>query len=97
MATPEFLADVNTTIDIYEHAIGGAAARTRQMIESYGACAALAKLVQNPDLQQGFKVLRDKGELDKTFEAIIVNHAHLFSDDIVAAAQWRLDNAYNLL
>lgn len=97
MTTPEFIAEVNEAIDIYEEAIGNFASRTRQMIENYGAVEALAILVQSPDLQSGFRVLRDSGELDSTFEAVIVRHPGLFQDQVVEAAQWRLDNANDLL
>ena len=97
MTTPQFIDEVNETIEIYEEAIGGFAARTRQMIDYYGAVEALARLVQSPDLQTGFRVLRDRNQLDQTFEAIITRHADLFQKEIVEAAQWRLDNANNLL
>lgn len=97
MTMPEFLAEVNETIEVYEDAIGGFASRTRQMIDNYGAVDALARLVQSPDLQSGFRVLRDRNELDRTFEAVIVRHTDLFQEQVVEAAQWRLDNADQLL
>ncbi len=55
MTTPEFIAEVNEAINVYENAISGFAARTRQMIDTYGAIDALARLVQSPDLQSGVK------------------------------------------
>ncbi len=67
------------------------------MIENRGHIEALSRLVQNPDLQKGFRVLRDRDELDSTFEAIIVRFSIEFSQNVVKAAQWRLDNANNLL
>jgi len=97
MTTPNFISEVNEAIEVYEEAIGGFAARTRQMIENLGAVNALARLVQSPDLQRGFRVLRDRNELDRTFEAVITRHADLFQDQVVEAAQWRLDNADELL
>jgi hypothetical protein len=48
---------------------------------------ALSKPVVSPDLQNGFKVLRDKGRLDE----------ENFSEEVIQAAQWRLDNAKDLL
>lgn len=96
MTTPDLITAVDRTIDIYEKAIGQAANRTRQMIERHGAVEALSRLVESPDLQQGFRVLRDRGELDNTFEAIIVRFPKLFPDKVVEAAQWRLDNADQL-
>jgi hypothetical protein len=35
----------------------------------------------SPDLQQGFKVLRDREQLDKTFEVVVVRFQHLFGHD----------------
>jgi hypothetical protein len=43
----------------------------------------------SPDLQQGFKVLRDSGQLDQTFEAVVVHFRDFFRDNVVQAAQWR--------
>lgn len=85
--------EVEDVIAIYEQAIGGSAFRTRQMIDRYGLVVALSKLVVSADLQSGFKTLRDRGQLDKTFEKVIVRYAEHFRDDVVDAAKWRLDNA----
>jgi len=97
MTMPEFIAEVNDAIEMYEEAIGGFAARTREMIENHGPVEALARLVQSPDLQTGFRVLRDKNQLASTFEAVITRHADLFQGQVVEAAQWRLDTANELL
>jgi hypothetical protein len=93
----EFRNEVVKAIELYESANGYAATRTRQMIEEHGEIGALSRLMISADLQQGFKVLRDNKQLDKTFEAIVVKYPHLFDPDIVIAAQWRLDNPYELL
>lgn len=90
------LRDVEYVIVLYEEVIGSAASRTRQMIERDGAINALSKLAVRPDLQKGFKVLRDSGQLDHSFEALIVKYQCLFSKDVVEAARWRLENADNL-
>lgn len=97
MASSELIAEVNRTVEIYENAIGNFAHRTRQMIDNRGHIAALSRLVQGPDLQIGFQVLRDRGDLDSTFEAVIVRFSGEFSNNVVEAAQWRLDNAEQLL
>lgn len=97
MNLPEFIAEVESAIHVYESAIGNFASHTRQMIDRLGAVEALAKLVRSPDLQSGFKVLRDQNKLDKTFESVVVRHPDLFQDQVVEAAQWRLDNADELL
>jgi hypothetical protein len=52
--------------------------------------------VVNADLQQGFKVLRDHGRLDKTFEALVIKFQHLFKPEVVQAAKWRLENPNEL-
>jgi hypothetical protein len=91
------LAELNLVIDIYENSIGHIAGRTRQMIDNHGPIQALSRLVQSPDLQKGFRVLRDRGELQHTFEAVIVRFPQLFARGVVEAAQWRLDNASKLL
>lgn len=97
MSEQALLLEIEAAIDSYEHAIGNVAARTRQMIERDGAINALSKLAISADLQQGFKVLRDRGQLDQTFEALIVKYPELFSRNVVEAARWRLDNAEQLL
>jgi hypothetical protein len=97
MTTPEFITEVNEAIDLYEKLIGSVASRTRQMIDNHGTVEALSRLVVSPDLQSGFKVLRDQDNLDSTFEAIVVRHPELFQVESVEAAQWRLDNPHDLL
>jgi hypothetical protein len=41
-------------------------------------------------------VLRDRGQMDSTFEALVIRHYDKFSPTAVEAARWRLDNAHNL-
>ena len=96
--TDDFDKDVDTTIKLYEEAIGQPARRTRQMIERCGKIEALSRLAVKPDFQKGFKVLRDKGMLSVTFEAIIVKYKNKFKPNIVEAALRRLgeaDKSYN--
>ena len=88
--------EVKEVLDIYERAIGHAATRTWPMIEKYGEIEALSRLVISADLQKGFKVLRDTGQLDKTFEAVVIRFQHLFKPDTVQAAKWRLAHANDL-
>ena len=88
---------VTKAIEVYETAIGSYASRTRQMIEKEGSINALSKLMLSPDLQQGFKVLRDQNKLDQTFETIVVNFSTMFESDAVEMAEWRLKNAKKLL
>lgn len=88
--------EIDVVITLYEREIGVPAARTRQMIERHGAIEALSKLVVSADLQSGFRILRDRDQLDSTFEALIVRHKELFRKNVVEAAQWRLRNASHL-
>ncbi len=96
MSLLTLLGDIEHVIAVYEGEIGVTAARTRQMIERYGAIEALSKLVESADLQKGFRILRDRDQLDSTFEALIVRHADMFRKNVVDAAQWRLQNANSL-
>jgi hypothetical protein len=93
----EFRAAVEHTVSLYERASLHAANRTRNMIETHGEVEALSRLMISPDLQQGFKVLRDSGQLAQTFEAVVVRYRQLFREEVVQAAQWRLDNPHSLL
>ena len=97
MSEAAFREEVEHAIKLYERAIGHAATRTRPMIDKYGEVEALSRLMVSADLQQGFKVLRDRDQLDKTFEALVVRFQHLFKPDVVQAAQWRLAHPYELL
>jgi hypothetical protein len=86
MVEKAFLDDVEKAIVLYEGAIGHAATRTRQMIEKYGVIEALSRLMLSPDLQQGFRVLRDSNQLNKSFEFTVVKFKHLFRPEVVEAA-----------
>jgi hypothetical protein len=89
--------EIEHTLEIYEKLISHAASRTRPMFDRYPSeIEALSHLVISPDLQYGFKVLRDRGMLDKTFEAVVVRFKHLFRPEIVEAAEWRLAHAHDL-
>ena len=100
MTNPERLQkltkEVDRTIGIYQDINGEIASRTRKMIEERGVEKALSDLVTSAKLHLGFKTLRDAGRLDDTFEAIIVKFSELFPDQVLEAAQWRLDNSENL-
>jgi hypothetical protein len=97
MSEAEFRKEIEQTIRLYERAIGHAATRTWPMIDKYGEVGALSRLMIGADLQQGFKVLRDRNQLNNIFEALVVRFQHLFNPDVVQAAQWRLAHPYELL
>lgn len=96
MSEHDLITEVGQAIELYERTAGQPATRTRQMIERYGHVQALSRLMVSADLQQGFRALRDAGQLEKTFEALVVRHSALFSGQVVAAAQWRLDSSHKL-
>ena len=97
MLEKAFLDDVEKAIVFYEDTIDHVASRTRQMIVEYGIIEALSRLMVSPDLQQGFKVLWDTNQLDKSFESTVVKFKQLFESDVVESAQWRLAHPYDLL
>ena len=97
MSQSAFHDEVERAITLYEETISHFAARTREMIARHGEVEALSLLMMSPDLQKGFKALRDAGHLDKTFESVVVRFADLFAPGVVEAAQWRLSHPYDLL
>jgi hypothetical protein len=97
MSDDSFEYQVERAISLYEQANRHSATRTREMIAIHGEIEALSRLMVSADLQQGFKVLRDTKQLDKTFEAVVVRFKHLFKRGAIEAAQWRLANPYKLL
>lgn len=97
MSNAAFLAEVEKAIVLYEKAIGHAASRTRNMIAEHGESEALSRLMVSPDLRQGFEVLRDREQLDKTFEAVVVRFQDSFGRDAIEAAKRRLAHPYDLL
>ena len=96
MSQEALLQEIDDVIAVYEQIIGTPASRTREMIARYGHVGALSRLTVSADLQKGFRILRDRDQLDMTFEAVIVRHAELFRLDVVEAANWRLENAHRL-
>ena len=97
MDQASLIAEVWRTIQVYEQLLQERAARTRKMIDDHGEIGAMSRLMQSPNLQKGFKILRDAGRLDDTFEALIVGFPGHFSTDAVEVARWRLENADRLL
>lgn len=97
MGDDEFAREVEKTVSFYEEMTGQAASRTWPMIERYGEVGALSRLMESGALHKGFKVLRDRDQLDRSFEALVVRYDHLFTSSAVEAARWRLANPYELL
>lgn len=97
MASPQLIQAVDRAIQAYEEILGGYAARTRPMLERYGYVGALSRIVQSADMQNGFRALRDRELLGITFEAVVIQFQIEFDRHSIASAQWRLDNADQLL
>jgi hypothetical protein len=95
--TISFDSRVNEVVTIYEEVVNHCATRTWQMLEKHGKIEAISRLVVSADLQEGFKILRDKGKLNDTFEHIVIEYKDKFSKDVVEAATWRLAHPYDLL
>jgi len=91
-----FEQEILNVVKIYEKTIGHFATRTRSMIKQHGIIKALEILMDNVDLQIGFKTLRDKNMLDKTFEAIMIKYKDKIkiNKKAIEIAQFRLDNPY---
>lgn len=88
--------EVENAILTYEAANAHSAQITRQMIHMYGEIETLSKLMVSAELQQGFRVLRDTDQLNKSFEAIVIRHKSLFDNNVVASAIFRFDHPFEL-
>ena len=55
---------------------------------------ALSRLMKTSEFQKGFKVLRDQNMLNHTFESLVLRYKEKFRNDVIEAAQWRIDNPY---
>jgi hypothetical protein len=86
--------DITETIKIYEEAIGHYASRTHALIANHGNIGTLEVLMDNVEIQKGFKTFRDKKMLDKTFEAILIKYKKEieFNKNSVEIAEFRLKN-----
>jgi hypothetical protein len=91
-----FEKDVKSTIEIYKKNVGGFAPNTERIFYNPDKVNSLSNLMKSGDIQKGFKVLRKNNQLDKTFESLVVKYKQLFKHDVLVAAQWRLDNAWEL-
>ena len=91
-----FEQEIENVLKVYEETIGHFAARTRSMIERHGVIKALEILMDNADLQKGFKTLRDKNMLDKTFESVIIKYQNKININkkAIEVAKFRYNNPY---
>ncbi len=92
MTEEEFATLVEETIATYERFIPGSAIATREMIARRGVIQALSSLVQNANIQRGFRILRDHNMLNRTFEQLIVDNPEFFDTATIECAQFRLEH-----
>jgi tetratricopeptide (TPR) repeat protein len=93
----KFEEEFDATTREYEKICGVVATRIHEMVARYGRRETAERLMNNPDLQFGFKALRDAGRLNISSEALVIRYKKLFSPNAVEVAQWRLDHPYDLL
>ena len=62
-----------------------------QMRERWGTKGAMMQLVKSGDIQSGFRKMQDLGLIAWSVEAGVVKFHTLFSSEVRAAAQFRLD------
>lgn len=66
------------------------ASRTWQMIKRHGIIEAVNRAVCRPVETQGYRMLAQMGLSDFAFEAVILRHPGVFSDEAVRIAQDRM-------
>lgn len=71
------------------------ASRTWQMIKRHGIIEAVERAVNRRNEAQGYTALVEMGLEDFAFEAVILRHPKLFSDDAVARSKERLSEWKN--
>jgi hypothetical protein len=66
------------------------ASRTWQMIERHGIIEAVEHAVNRKAETTGYAALVEMGMLDFAFEAVVIRHPELFSEDAIARSRERL-------
>ena len=65
--------------------------RTWQMINRHGIIESVNRAVCRPTETQGYRMLAEMGLADFAFEAVILRHPNVFSEDAVQVSKERLD------
>lgn len=65
--------------------------RTRQKISRVGVLQTLSDLALQPTASEGYFLLRERGMLDMSAEAVVLRFPDRFSHDVLVAARRRLD------
>jgi hypothetical protein len=92
----DFEKEVKETIILYKETVGSFTPRTDSILNNPDKIKSIGNLMKSSDLQKGFKTLRNNNLLDRTFEYLVIKYKQLFNNNIVEAAQWRLDHAYDM-
>lgn len=92
----EFNKEVENTIGIYKKVVGGFAPNADMILHNPDKIGSLSNLMKSGEVQKGFKTLRNNNQLDKTFETLVIKYKQLFKENVIIAAQWRLDNAWEM-
>ena len=71
------------------------ASRTWPMIKKHGILAAVERAVNREAETQGYKYLLEMGLQNYAFEAVILRHSDLFSDESVAISKKRISEWEN--
>jgi hypothetical protein len=66
--------------------------RTWQMIKRHGMIEAIERAVNRPVEPQGYKMLADMGLQEYAFEAVILRHPEVFSEEAKRISQERLND-----
>jgi hypothetical protein len=66
------------------------ASRTWQMIKRRGIIESVERAVNRESVTQGYTLLAEMGLEDFAFEAVILRHPELFSDEAIAKSRQRL-------
>ena len=85
--------DVALAVAEYERLIGGYASYTHRILDQLGPVGALSKLMADSKIQKGLRTLAKAGRLELSFEAAVLEHRALFPQQIVDAAEWRMERA----
>lgn len=67
------------------------ATRTWQMIDRHGIIESVNRVVARKDDAQGYKLLKEKSMEDLSFEAVVIRHPQVFSEEAVEYSKRRIE------
>ena len=88
-------SDIAKVLAVYETLAGPYALKAKNIIDTQDPINALVNLVVTPELENGFKILREQQVLrEASFEKLVIKYAVLFPEEAIAIAKMRLDDPY---